>query len=441
MPHQQRHHMQRNSRNRDRPPSGSNWSSRDNSADSTQNWRQPTNQTLDKEFENISNQISSLAMGGGGGRDEGGSMRIPGVIQLPLNRSRFGGGGGGRDTSNRGNNGSGNSQQGRNDSGRAAESISLSKFLATSPQWYQETSDAYRQIHDKRLIDNLVECDFTMHELVTNGSLIKEWDTFETYRRCVQQLLHQFILREIKFCLQHNVENHIWKVLYYNTVEMLKRQFMSPEVMEEETREFYKKKALEVLNEGLVFFERTVRFLEEEYKFSVRDYIGENALIVTKGLKFLGLALVSTQKMFLFLGDLARYRELINETQNFGISRQWYTKAQQIMPNNGRPYYQLGVLSVYSVSGRITQFFVRLVSGGMLLFSLQKRKVDAVYYYMRNLMSSNPITSAKENLATLFDEIRKKVRRERECVFGGGINLIRVVNELLLNLCFTRKRT
>lgn len=188
-----------------------------------------------------------------------------------------------------------------------------------------------------------------MQELITNGTLLKEWDTYETYRQCVQNLLHQFVAREIKFCMQYNVENHIWKVLYYNMVDMLKGKANDGQLQEEE-RAVYKQKALEVIGEGLVFFERTLRMLEEQYQFSVSDYIGENALIVTKGLKFLGLALVSTQKMFLFLGDLARYREQINETQNYGISRQWYTKAQQIMPNNGRPYYQLGVLSVYSVS-------------------------------------------------------------------------------------------
>ena len=38
--------------------------------------------------------------------------------------------------------------------------------------------------------------------------------------------------------------------------------------------------------------------------------------------------------------------------------------------------------------------------------------MDAVYYYMRNLMSSNPMDSAWENLKTLFDEIRKKVSAE-----------------------------
>lgn len=352
---QQRQHF-RNSRNRDRPPSGGqHWSSRENSADSMrmrdksetepQNWRKPLN--IDKEFENISNQISTLTM-----EPKEDSQRIPGVIQLP---NRTGRGGGNNNVNNNNFRCRNNSQNlARNSSGvatgRPVDSISLSKFLATCPAWYQEQSEAYAQIHDKNLIDNLVECDFDMHELVKNGTLINEWDTFETYRRCVQQLLQQFIVREIKFCMTHNVENHIWKVLYYNAVEMLKANY-NDEALPEDSRKFYKEKALAIIDEGLGFFDRCVKLLEEQYQFSVNDYIGENALIVTKGLKFLGLALVSTQKMFLFLGDLARYRELINETQNFGISRQWYTKAQQIMPSNGRPYYQLGVLSVYSVSG------------------------------------------------------------------------------------------
>lgn len=51
----------------------------------------------------------------------------------------------------------------------------------------------------------------------------------------------------------------------------------------------------------------------------------------------------------------------------------------------------------------------------LFLLSQQKRKVDAVYYYMRSLLSSNPIMVARENLLTLFDEIRKKVSDS-----GGG---------------------
>jgi protein SMG6 len=59
---------------------------------------------------------------------------------------------------------------------------------------------------------------------------------------------------------------------------------------------------------------------------------------------------VSAQKLFLFLGDLARYSQQINETQDFTKSKEWYLKAQQVVPKNGRPYNQLALLSVYAVS-------------------------------------------------------------------------------------------
>jgi len=64
----------------------------------------------------------------------------------------------------------------------------------------------------------------------------------------------------------------------------------------------------------------------------------------------------------------------------------WYTKANQINPKNGRPYNQLALLAVY-----------------------EKRKLDAVYYYMRSLMASNPFQSAKDSLLSLFEEYRRKV--------------------------------
>lgn len=40
---------------------------------------------------------------------------------------------------------------------------------------------------------------------------------------------------------------------------------------------------------------------------------------------------------------------------------------------------------------------------------LQKRKLDAVYYYMRSLAASNPILTAKESLMGLFEDAKRKV--------------------------------
>jgi protein SMG6 len=84
------------------------------------------------------------------------------------------------------------------------------------------------------------------------------------------------------------------------------------------------------------------------------DFIDLSKIILgfTRGLGYLGCALISTQKIYLFLGDLARYREQINSPKqnNYGKAKQYYVKAQQIIPRNGRPYNQLALLSVYSVS-------------------------------------------------------------------------------------------
>lgn len=43
---------------------------------------------------------------------------------------------------------------------------------------------------------------------------------------------------------------------------------------------------------------------------------------------------------------------------------------------------------------------------------LQRRKLDAVYYYMRSLAASNPILTAKESLMSLFEETKRKVSLE-----------------------------
>ena len=44
-----------------------------------------------------------------------------------------------------------------------------------------------------------------------------------------------------------------------------------------------------------------------------------------------------------------------------------------------------------------------------LLFDWQRRKLDAVYNYIRSLAASNPFITARESLMSLFDDVRKKV--------------------------------
>lgn len=87
-----------------------------------------------------------------------------------------------------------------------------------------------------------------------------------------------------------------------------------------ESREQCKKIMLGIIDEGTIFFENLLTLLEKVYNFKIDAYLTSS--MPPKGLGVLGLALISVQKIFLFLGDLARYKEQTNETTNYGKSRQ-----------------------------------------------------------------------------------------------------------------------
>lgn len=66
--------------------------------------------------------------------------------------------------------------------------------------------------------------------------------------------------------------------------------------------------------------------------------------------KFVQLALVSAQKYFLFLGDLSRYRETSKTNNNLASAKEYYLKAQRLIPSNGVPYNQLAFVALHSVN-------------------------------------------------------------------------------------------
>lgn len=68
------------------------------------------------------------------------------------------------------------------------------------------------------------------------------------------------------------------------------------------------------------FYENLIQSLEETYNFKVENYLTSGG--VTKGMGTIGMALISCQKMMLFLGDLARYKEAANESNSYGKSKQ-----------------------------------------------------------------------------------------------------------------------
>ncbi|XP_049867626.1 telomerase-binding protein EST1A isoform X2 [Pectinophora gossypiella] len=247
-----------------------------------------------------------------------------------------------------------------------------------------EVGDAARAARHRALLQEVDRADAVLQTHTLRGplALAEHWNDVIDTRKSLQNALQRLLMSDLKYCQADNIEHHFWKILYYNFIEILRKSFtqVSPED---------KPKIVKLINviieEGNTFFESLVQMLERTYKFNTDDYINDNHALPPKGLGYVGLALISVQKLYVFLGDLARYKEQVNETSNYAKSKFWYTKAQQINPKNGRPYNQLAILAIYA-----------------------RRKLDAVYYYMRSLMSSNPFHSARESLLSLFDENRKK---------------------------------
>ncbi|XP_050345669.1 telomerase-binding protein EST1A [Nymphalis io] len=247
-----------------------------------------------------------------------------------------------------------------------------------------EAGDAQRGARHVSLLQKVDRADavLKMHTLRGPLALSRDWPDVADTRKFLQGALERLLTSDLKYCQADNIEHQFWKILYYHFIENLRKSIST--VTPEEKPEVVKL-INTIIEEGNVFFENLVQTLEKTYKFNTEDYINDNHVLPPKGLGYVGLALISVQKLYVFLGDLARYKEQVNETNNYAKSKFWYTKAQLINPKNGRPYNQLAILAIYA-----------------------RRKLDAVYYYMRSLMSSNPFQSARESLLSLFEENRKK---------------------------------
>ncbi|XP_074869701.1 telomerase-binding protein EST1A isoform X2 [Carettochelys insculpta] len=199
------------------------------------------------------------------------------------------------------------------------------------------------------------------------------------------QLYERCILVDIEFSENQNVDQLLWKNAFYQVIEKFRQLLKDP--LGENAQEI-RNKLLQLLDEGTIFFDNLLQKLQVSYQFKLEDYMDGMAIRSKPLRKMVKYALISAQRCMICQGDICRYREQANDTANYGKARSWYLKAQHIAPKNGRPYNQLALLAIYT-----------------------RRKLDAVYYYMRSLAASNPILTAKESLMSLFEETKRKAEQ------------------------------
>ncbi|KAM4046801.1 telomerase-binding protein EST1A [Anomaloglossus baeobatrachus] len=240
----------------------------------------------------------------------------------------------------------------------------------------QELSRLLRMADNQELqLSNLLSREMISTEGLNKMALLRS-ELLQLYEHC--------LLTDIEFCDQHNVDQLLWKNVFYQVIEKF-RHFLKELSGEGET---IRRQLLHVLEEGTVFFDSLLQKLQATYQFKLEDYMDGMAIRSKPLRKMVKFALISAQRCMICHGDIARYREQAADTCNYGKARSWYLKAQHIAPKNGRPYNQLALLAIYT-----------------------RRKLDAVYYYMRSLAASNPILTAKESLMSLFEETKRKAEQ------------------------------
>ena len=142
-------------------------------------------------------------------------------------------------------------------------------------------------------------------------------------------------------------------------IEMLKAAYFDTENTTEASRKSLKKCLHNLFEEGADYYNQLLTDLSECYRVDLERYYDalEPREIGDKGAR---MARVSAQKILLCLGDLARYKEQVNSTTNYGRARQFYAKANHLEMRNARPFNMLAILA-----------------------KISNRKFEAVYYHAR----------------------------------------------------------
>ncbi|XP_068157809.1 telomerase-binding protein EST1A isoform X2 [Drosophila tropicalis] len=227
------------------------------------------------------------------------------------------------------------------------------RLTTDHPEWFE---NLLTMPQDKKIIQFYDQ----LMVLQQRNLILINWKNFCCLHVKLQDCFKRLLLEQLKFVCEHKVDAFFWKLLFYNVREYMMRQHS------------------ELANTHiLLLMEQTIKFYHVVYEKLMVKY--KAASRCESAAKVVG------QRLLICLGDLARYRANHLQTSDYLEAGKYYQKAQELLPGNGTPYNQLAVIAIY-----------------------HHKRFDAVYYYMRSLLSSNSVQTAKESLLDLFDEIRRK---------------------------------
>ncbi|CAG8480573.1 10618_t:CDS:10 [Diversispora eburnea] len=219
-----------------------------------------------------------------------------------------------------------------------------------------------------------------------------------TLRINLRDHYERIIFLDFEFSQSKEIEQILWKYVYYKFIEDYRKRIRAASTnsgkpkgtsrrltsafrsfLQEATGFYYffiqklaRHFGLEQLNPIIQKFGSTLEstdFSKDSYNFDIKQR-----------------AVLSCHKSLIFLGDLARYRELQNDKprKNWSTACDYYNSARQLIPDSGNPHNQLAVIATYSVD-----------------------EFAAFYHYYRSLAVRYPFLTAKDNISFLFQKAKK----------------------------------
>uniref|UniRef100_A0A1I7XSK2 PINc domain-containing protein n=1 Tax=Heterorhabditis bacteriophora TaxID=37862 RepID=A0A1I7XSK2_HETBA len=176
----------------------------------------------------------------------------------------------------------------------------------------------------------------------------------------LSDIYYGILTRDVNFTFSMNLEQHLWKQAYHKLIEALRTASNSIKDGSKTLRTLL----LSLLQTGIEFYKRLLKRYESEF-----DLLLSSALLWPSGLPSddfgvisIGchpskqydkgkqkLAIKSCARHLIALGDLNRYKTLVEGSEDYMSARVCYLQSVQLWPASGHGYNQLGVVAFFSV--------------------------------------------------------------------------------------------
>lgn len=131
------------------------------------------------------------------------------------------------------------------------------------------------------------------------------------------QSRYQTVMRtDPKYCSENNIEPRLWKSVFYQFIELRQK-----EIERDPDSQSSKDELLKLVEEASVFYENLLVFIQDDFEFSIDDYINHQYDSDKPNFELIKFASHSIQKIYLHLGDLSRFREQISVKPNYNKAR------------------------------------------------------------------------------------------------------------------------